>query len=195
MSGGGRRADTQVDRLSDLISDLLDVTRISSGRLMVEPEPIAPVAMIRRVVELEQTAFSTGAVDLLVTSYRSTPELLAVLLRASTERERLAALIRAAADEDLADAVGQPVYSGEDPRRRLSRREREVYELLADGLTNRQIAKLLFIQESTVKVHVHHIYDKLGTRSRTALAVQAILERADQATSATDTSTADDDSS
>jgi signal transduction histidine kinase len=49
-----RRADTQVDRLSDLISDLLDVTRISSGRLMVEPEPIAPAAMIRRVVELEQ---------------------------------------------------------------------------------------------------------------------------------------------
>ncbi len=150
---------------------------------------------IERVVELEQAAFSTGAVDLLVTSYRSTPELLAVLLRASAERERLAALIRAAADEDLADAVGQPIYAGDDPRRRLSRREREVYELLADGLTNRQIAKLLFIQESTVKVHVHHIYDKLGTRSRTALAVQAILERADQATSATDASTSDDDSS
>lgn len=43
-----------------------------------------------------------------------------------------------------------------------------------------QIAELLFISESTVKVHVHHIYDKLGVRSRTALAVQAMLERADQ---------------
>ncbi len=66
-------------------------------------------------------------------------------------------------------------------------REREVYELLGQGLTNLQIADLLFISEATVKVHVHHIYDKLGVRSRTALAVQAALERADQATSAIET--------
>ena len=66
------------------------------------------------------------------------------------------------------------------------RREREVYDLLGQGLTNLQIAQLLFISEGTVKVHVHHIYDKLGIRSRTALAVQAALERSDQATSAMD---------
>ena len=41
------------------------------------------------------------------------------------------------------------------------------------GLSNREIAKLLFIEPSTVKVHAHRIYDKLGVRSRTALAVQA----------------------
>ncbi|MDH4102685.1 MAG: LuxR C-terminal-related transcriptional regulator, partial [Thermoleophilia bacterium] len=72
------------------------------------------------------------------------------------------------------------------PRARLSPREREVFELLRERLTNRQIAKLLFIEESTVKAHAHHIYDKLGTRSRTTLAVQAVLERANQATSATE---------
>ena len=70
-----------------------------------------------------------------------------------------------------------------------------MYELLAGGLTNREIAKLLFIEESTVKVHAHHIYDKLGLRSRTALAVQAILERADQATSAIAPSEPTDESS
>jgi len=43
-------------------------------------------------------------------------------------------------------------------------------------------------------VHVHHIYDKLGTRSRTALAVQAALERADQATSAMGTDDSVDES-
>jgi DNA-binding NarL/FixJ family response regulator len=53
-----------------------------------------------------------------------------------------------------------------------------VYELLIQRLTNREIARLLFIEESTVKVHVHHIYDKLGVRSRVALTVQAQLERA-----------------
>ena len=147
---------------------------------------------IDRVIELEHSAFETGAVDLLVAAYRSTPELLAVLLRASLQRDRLTGLIRAAADEDLARAVGLPVFTDGDPRERLSRREREVYGLLIDGLTNREIAKLLFIEESTVKAHAHHIYDKLGTRSRTALAVQALLERADQATLATGVTTSDE---
>ncbi len=146
---------------------------------------------IERVSELEETALSTGAVDLLVTAYRSTPELLAVLLRASSDRDRLVALIRRVGDEDLAGAVGEPVAVGEDPRARLSPRERDVYDLLREGLTNRQIAKLLFIEESTVKAHAHHIYDKLGTRSRTALTVQAMLERSDQATSAIETSESD----
>jgi ATP/maltotriose-dependent transcriptional regulator MalT len=149
------------------------------------------VEAIERVRELEHTAFRTGALDLLVTAYRSTPELLTVLLRASPQVDRLVGLITAAADEDIARAVGRQVFTGGDPRERLSQREREVYELLTEGLTNREIAKLLFIEESTVKVHAHHIYDKLGMRSRTALAVQALLERADQATLATDTSSLD----
>ena len=62
---------------------------------------------------------------------------------------------------------------------------------MVQGLRNREIGKLLFIEESTVKAHTHHIYDKLGTRSRRALIVQAMLERSHQATSATDPSTLD----
>jgi DNA-binding NarL/FixJ family response regulator len=173
----------------------------------VEPAVLAPAVeaicalrlhspdAIEQVVELEQAAFRTGAVDILVTAYRSAPELLTVLLRCSTQQERVTGLIRAARDEDVARAVGQPIFSPSDPRQRLSRREREVYKLLAEGLTNREIAKLLFIEESTVKVHAHHIYEKLGLRSRTALAVQAILERADQATSAIDPNESADESS
>ena len=75
-----------------------------------------------------------------------------------------------------------------DPRELLTPREREVFELVCQGLSNPQIAKLLFIQESTVKRHTLHIYDKLGTRSRTALAVHAALNRSAQATSAIDPS-------
>lgn len=144
---------------------------------------------VERVTELADTAFHSGAVDILVTAYRSTPELLTVMLRADPDGARLVGLVRAAGDEDLARAVGQPVFTGGDPREKLTRRELEVYKLLTDGLTNREIAKLLFIEESTVKVHTHHIYDKLGTRSRTALTVQALLERSDQATLATDLGT------
>ncbi|MGH2587195.1 MAG: ATP-binding protein [Dehalococcoidia bacterium] len=49
-----RRAETQVDRLTGLVSDLLDVARISSGGFVIEPEPVAPAPLIRRVAEIEQ---------------------------------------------------------------------------------------------------------------------------------------------
>jgi DNA-binding NarL/FixJ family response regulator len=119
-----------------------------------------------------------------VTAYRSTPERLPILLRTSRERGRLGLLLRQAGDEELAVAAGYGRLHDDDPRARLSPREREVYELLGQSLTNLQIAQLLFISEATVKLHVHHIYDKLGIRSRTAVAVKAALDRADQATSA-----------
>jgi ATP/maltotriose-dependent transcriptional regulator MalT len=134
---------------------------------------------IADVLDFEEIAFGTGALDFLVVAYRSVPELLAILLRASPQPERLVSLIRSVRDEDLARAAGVPVDTAQTARELLSPREGQVYELLCQGLTNRQIAKLLFIEESTVKAHTHHIYDKLGIRSRTALAVQAALERSD----------------
>ena len=143
---------------------------------------------IDRVLELEEITFQRGALDLLVTTYRSTPELLAVLLRASRDRQRVEALLRRSGDAELARTLGLQVSLGGDPRETLTRREREVYELLVEGLTNREIGKLLFIEESTVKRHSLSIYRKTGKHSRTALAVQAALERANQATSATDDS-------
>ena len=48
----------------------------------------------------------------------------------------------------------------------LTSRERQVLELLAEGLTNRRIAKTLFITEKTVSVHVTHILEKLQVTNR-----------------------------
>ena len=55
----------------------------------------------------------------------------------------------------------------------LSGREREVMLLASKGLSNKDIAQRLEITDSTVAVHLHHIYRKLRIRNRTALAVLA----------------------
>jgi len=55
----------------------------------------------------------------------------------------------------------------------LSEREIEVLELLADGLSNREIARKLFVTVGTVKWHLHNIYGKLGVRSRVQAVSQA----------------------
>jgi len=56
----------------------------------------------------------------------------------------------------------------------LSAREREILELLANGLTNREIAAALYISPHTVKNHVSSIYRKLGVDDRTRVAVTAL---------------------
>ena len=55
----------------------------------------------------------------------------------------------------------------------LSKREREVLALVADGTTNREAARRLFVSEATIKTHLLHIYDKLGVRDRAAAVGEA----------------------
>jgi len=56
------------------------------------------------------------------------------------------------------------------PHDQLTRREREVAALVAEGITNRQIAEALFISERTAQTHVQHILNKLGFSSRSQIA-------------------------
>ncbi|MDQ4214374.1 response regulator transcription factor [Microbacterium capsulatum] len=59
------------------------------------------------------------------------------------------------------------------PRVELTGREQEVLALVAEGLSNREIAVRLFIGEATVKTHVVHLLDKLGADSRTGAVSEA----------------------
>ncbi|NLL42175.1 MAG: response regulator transcription factor [Firmicutes bacterium] len=58
----------------------------------------------------------------------------------------------------------------------LTPREREVLKLIAQGLSNGEIAAALFISQHTVKNHVSNIYRKLGEHDRTKVALLAVGE-------------------
>lgn len=60
------------------------------------------------------------------------------------------------------------------PLRQLSAREQQVVSLIANGLTNREIARKLYITEGTAANHVWHVLNKLGLNSRTQVAVWAV---------------------
>ncbi|MCB9423163.1 MAG: response regulator transcription factor, partial [Ardenticatenaceae bacterium] len=69
----------------------------------------------------------------------------------------------------------QPESSEFDWIEPLSDRELEVLELIADGLTNQEIATQLFLALNTVKAHTRNIYSKLGVNSR----IQAVARARD----------------
>lgn len=57
----------------------------------------------------------------------------------------------------------------------ITPRELEILELIAQGLSNREIAERVFVSENTVKTHASRLFDKLGARRRTQ-AVQLAKE-------------------
>lgn len=72
-------------------------------------------------------------------------------------------------------ALAAPAPMGRPPDA-LTRREREVALLLARGYSDRQVADALSISVSTAGVHVHHILEKLGLRSRHQVAAWAVAQ-------------------
>ncbi len=74
---------------------------------------------------------------------------------------------------------GTPGAAGAAGLAALSAREREVATLVASGMRNRDVAAALFVSEKTVESHLARIYDKLGVRSRAALATIIAGEQAE----------------
>ncbi|WP_106538985.1 response regulator transcription factor [Haloactinopolyspora alba] len=72
---------------------------------------------------------------------------------------------------DLAEAMQRRMHPT-GPQ--LTRREREVLDLLADGLGVSNIARKLYISESTTKTHVSKLYDKLGASNRAQAIMAAV---------------------
>jgi NarL family two-component system response regulator LiaR len=71
--------------------------------------------------------------------------------------------------KEVAVPAGEPFVVDERKREELglTRRELEILELIAQGMSNREIAGKLFVSENTVKTHSSRVFDKLGAKRRT----------------------------
>ena len=122
-----------------------------------------------------QGLLDRGEVDAVVTGYRACPDIAREAIGTGLE-PRVKELLMRSRDFDIARRIGLKVQRELRPRGRLSPREQEVYDLLVQGRPNHEIAKTLFISPSTTKVHVRHIFEKLGVHSRAEAALMASFD-------------------
>ncbi len=123
------------------------------------------------VCDLIEDCAEADFLDAWVTAYRACPRLLGCL----AGRERACAITRGAAydarDTALLRRAGIDTHAPPSHCDQLTPRELEVLALMSEGLTNQEIATQLVISPSTAKVHVHHVLEKLGAKTR----LQAVL--------------------
>jgi DNA-binding NarL/FixJ family response regulator len=94
------------------------------------------------------------------------------LLKDASRQELVHAVAAAARGETvLAPTIAARLAHCASP---LTTRETEILRRIADGSSNPEIARTLFISEATVKTHILRIFDKLGVRNRTSAVTAAI---------------------
>ena len=115
---------------------------------------------------------ATGNADSFVVAYRLAPDLLNFVVSRGLALSDFLLRPLVTYDPRLAEKAGLTQRGSRGiPSTPLTDRETEVLDLLRQGMSNREIAKALWIAPSTAKVHVRHIFEKLGVRSRTEAAL------------------------
>ncbi|QDP97667.1 response regulator transcription factor [Microlunatus elymi] len=89
-------------------------------------------------------------------------------------------LLDPAVTQRLMTRLKQPQQTRDDRFEQLTERERQILELIAQGLTNRQIGQRMFLAEKTIKNYVSTLLSKLGMQRRTQIAVYGARLRPDQ---------------
>ena len=171
----GRQALTQAERLRpdvilmDLVMPHLD--GVGAMRELRRRMPGIRVVALTSFLDEERLlpAIQAGAAGYLLKDAEPAEVVRAV--RAANEGQ---AIIAPAAAARLVEAIAQS--QGPSPRERLTPREREVLELIANGRSNKLIALELGISEKTVKAHVGRVLAKLGVADRTQAALLAVRE-------------------
>jgi DNA-binding NarL/FixJ family response regulator len=99
------------------------------------------------------------------------------VLKEAPHQTLVRAIEKVAAGETFIDPALVPTFlSGKERDELLTAREREILQLLADGMSNADVAQKLFISQETVKSHVRHILTKLEADTRTHAVAIALRE-------------------
>jgi DNA-binding NarL/FixJ family response regulator len=99
------------------------------------------------------------------------------ILKEAPHETLVRAIEKVADGEGYVDPALMPAFlSGKDKEEMLTTREREILQLLADGMSNADVATKLFISQETVKSHVRHILAKLEADTRTHAVAIALRE-------------------
>ncbi|MEU6310872.1 response regulator transcription factor [Streptomyces sp. NPDC047014] len=183
----------------DTEADFAVVAEAATAERAVELAAAEPVDVVLMDLQFgpgsmhgsQATALITARPDaprvLVLTTYDTDADILAAVeagaagyLLKDAPPEELAAAVRTAAAgrSALAPAVALRLMDRmRTPAEALTKRELEVLQLVADGLSNQQISKRLFLSQATVKSHLVHVYAKLGVDSRTAAVAAATARR------------------
>jgi DNA-binding NarL/FixJ family response regulator len=132
------------------------------------------VGMSNPESELEIIAYAEAGVSSFVAAEDSLADLIVVLRR--TAQGEVLCSPRVAATLLNRLRMLTPANAG-DARARLTSRELQIIELIDEGLPNKQIARRLSIQPSTVKNHVHKILEKLDASCRSEAAARVMGKR------------------
>jgi DNA-binding CsgD family transcriptional regulator len=176
LACSGDNADaSRIASEANALASTVEVRSLSACTRAIVQMRLDPRSSKDAAGETMAIVLDSGGVDSFVTAYRGYPDLLREIAHLNEFTEELRAIVTQARDENLARAAG---LDWQTPRTHptLSRREREVLALVAQGLTNKEIGRTLFISEATAKVHVRHILEKLGVRSRTEAALRLASE-------------------
>src|SRR5882757_5947646 len=99
------------------------------------------------------------------------------VLKEAPHQTLVRAIEKVAQGEGYVDPALMPAFlSGKESTDMLTTREREILQLLADGMSNADVAARLFISQETVKSHVRHILTKLEADTRTHAVAIALRE-------------------
>src|SRR5581483_11218687 len=130
-------------------------------------------------VRLLALARRTAMWDAVVCAVRGSSEFADAVASEPALRAAIGELYQRSRDSGLARRAGLRMRIVAEPSEVLSERELEVLGLIARGYRNRQISQALFIADSTTKVHVRHILEKLGVRTRSEAFARYEMFRSD----------------